>query len=212
MQLDLLEQAQASVRETLKPYEMKIAKAIRRAWERWRDRSPEDMLVLNNGRTRSSVVWSYMVAEVARALPGSTVKVEPRNGTQDFVVENKVMFRLKKMNGRGKSRNFATRLSMDHYAQIEIPGMPELVRLDIGYVLNRTASAITEILVSCRYGKAVVWNYSLLAAEVAAATPSVLGRITPQEQQSKVRRSRVRVPKRVDEEQKQQREAGSDGA
>jgi hypothetical protein len=203
-QIDLLESAQEWVHEVLGPFEGRIRAAIGAAWGRWRDRSPEELLTLD-ARARAAIMWCFMRDAVTEALsdvPG--VHVRLHGGTCDYFVKNRVLFRLKKLNRAGRSRNFPTGSALKQYDQMELEGMEPLLRLNIGYILNATRTGIVDILVSCPFEKKVVWTYQLAAAQVASAPAIVL---LPDEEQPE-RKRRVRVKKSA---KPRDQDAGSQG-
>lgn len=203
-QLELLDGSQEKAQEILGPYEPTIRRAIERAWERWRDRPPEELLALN-GRARAAMMWCFMKEEVSNALRETGgVTMREHSGTCDYVVKNQILFRLKKLNRVGRSRNFPTPTSVAYYAQLEIEGFPRAIRLDIGYVLNPTRTSIREILVSCPLEKGIVWTYRLRADQggqhIAAIVPQGGGRPP--------RVSRVRVAKKPQRDERNETGSG----
>lgn len=198
-QFELLGSSHDTAKEILGPYEPIIRRAIERAWARWRGRPPEELLALN-GRARAAMMWCFMKDEVTNALRAvGGVNTREHSGTCDYVVKNQILFRLKKLNRMGRSRNFPTPTSVAYYAQLEIEGMPRAIRLDIGYVLNPTRTAIREILVSCPLDGGVVWTYGLRADEGGQHVAAIV----PQEGGGPPRVSRVRVARKSSDERKE---------
>lgn len=101
-----------------------------------------------------------MVNHATEEFRNTPVQVEEKGGTCNFILGG-LLFRLKKLDRRGFSRNFATQMSLDFYAQVEIDGIPSVLRLDIGYILNSAATAIEEIRVVRREGNRKKWDYSI---------------------------------------------------
>ena len=183
--------SQALVERQLAPYQSAIAEAICTAFTRWRALPADYLADTTHGRTRSACIWSLMIAEVKKALsPFPGVRSEEKGNTCNFYIGSAVLFRLKKLSRKGMSRNYPTQTSLDFYAQLELPGMPQAVRVDVGYVPNDVFTKPEKILVACRDGKTLEWVYPIDLPGAA----TVVGTIAP-DSPSAPRRSRVRVPR-----------------
>jgi hypothetical protein len=194
----MMSNEQAQIEAVLLPYHPQITRTILGAWKEHREQNPEFLLKTSaHGRTRAAIQWSLMVDHAKAQFRETPVKVEEKGGTCNFQLGG-LLFRLKKLDRKGFSRNYATQMSLDFYAQVEIDGIPAVLRLDIGYILNDTATAIAEIRVVRREGTRKKWDYSIpLSAATEGSVPVVL---VPNRAQSpvNVRQSRVRVHREAD--------------
>jgi hypothetical protein len=193
---------QSAVEAVLTPFHPQIVRTILGAWKEHRDQDPTFLLKTSaaHGRTRAAIQWSLMVDHAKTEFDGTGVKVEEKGGTCNFELGG-LMFRLKKLDRKGFSRNFATQTALAFYQQIEIDGIPSVLRLDIGYILNTTATSIEEIRVVRREGSKKKWDYviPLAAASANGARTVPLTPDAPPASVFKLRKSRVKVRNRGDE-------------
>ena len=156
----------------LDPYRRVIVEAVQGAWQAWRAspypgrwRCP---------RSRANFVWEEIIDRASIAFSEMPdVRIISRNATYGFLIDERVFFRFKKADGRGLSANIPTQLALafhDHDQDLpNLPGLPDVQRVEVVYTLNRLKTQIADISVVARNGNAVVWSFSLLTADADIA-------------------------------------------
>jgi hypothetical protein len=82
--------------------------------------------------------------------------------TKWFIIGDRVLFRFKKGNQNGLSSNVATTQALAfHDPQENLPGIPDLIRVEAVYVLNDLATGIESLHVVRRSRARVAWSYQL---------------------------------------------------
>lgn len=198
------------VRNVLGPFHELLRKVINEAWKRWRGLSAEDRLAFGHSRVMPNVMWAYIQDEARKHFDDTPIVSKEAEGTITYIVDNengRVVFRFKKMDKRGYSQNFPTQRTMDFYRQLEMPGIPSGIRVDVGYVLNVLGTEINQIMVSYRDGNSVVWTDEIRepSAEVVAMEDYI------EEQEVGAKGERKRVTSRSDQtEEKEERKGLSE--
>lgn len=141
-----------------------IVTAIRSAWKDWID-SPH-VGVWRCKRSRANFVWEQIIqhAHIGFA-PLSNICILNGQETYSFLVGDRVLFRFKKADESGLTSNVPTQLALafhDHCSNLF--GLPEVLRVEVAYTLNRLETDLSDIMVVGRDGDTVVWTYSLLDA------------------------------------------------
>ena len=177
-------------RSILEPYHRELWEIWHTAWKRWL--KLPDRAVLNHDRVRANIVWAFAIDEAtSRFDETEEIRINDAHATKTFEIEDKLLFRFKKMDQKGISRNYPTQRAIFFSNQLELPGIPYgLGRVDIGYVLNDIKTSIVEILVSYRAG---AWKYEILPPATATVVPLI-----PKASLSRSPLSRVRPRKRED--------------
>ena len=151
------------VEGVLKPIESDLFKIVHGAWQDWLQSS--EMGRARFPRTRANIVWDRMIDRALEVLPSKPgVRFTYHHQTVSFIVDDKVLFRFKKGDGKGLSRNFPTQLALayhDHNGNIGLFGPLELLRVQVVYILNRLETDIEDVLVVGRDGSKVVWTYGI---------------------------------------------------
>lgn len=115
-------------------------------------------------RGRANFVWEQM-ATYAKATFGqdSSIRIITGHETLKFLVDDKVLFRLKKGNESGLSANYPTQGALAYSdPESDLFGNPEVPRVDVVYKLNRLETAIQDILVVGRAGDDIAWTFSVM--------------------------------------------------
>ena len=178
------------VRGVLRSYEDAIFKAVHGAWSDWRE-LPLGGRLLFPGRTRACLVHDFMVQHAIAAWTGDrAVRVIRRDETAKFVVADQVLLRFKKADDRGLGSNIPTQASLDFTEQQhDLPGIPNVHKVEVVYVLNRLQTQIDRVVVVARDGDAVLWDYPI----VPVATAEVI--MLPTQTSEPPKGARVRVRK-----------------
>jgi hypothetical protein len=140
-----LEEAQSLI----SPYELAILEAVRAGWQGYVERYQPNGYELST-RSRSNIVRDLIVRQLERAfdeirLTGFlTVR-----GLTVLCLENRAVLRVKKLDGRLRSRNIPTRQAINYVCQAEIEGLPPgAERFNIGYRLNSMGTGIAGAFIT----------------------------------------------------------------
>lgn len=115
-------------------------------------------------------MWCLFTYKATLLLSGSkhiVNIVKPRKLTAHYWFNDKVLFRFKKSNKSGQSKNYPTRTALAFYdqqnenSQADWVGAP--VRLDLTYVLNKAKTSIIDIMAVYRIGDQIIFSSSLLS-------------------------------------------------
>jgi hypothetical protein len=150
----------ADVKLLLETREQPINDIVIAAWERWWA-NPERLTLYR--RTRATLIHNYMMnlARPVFADDADIYQVEKQE-TIFFVANQRLVFRFKKGDDIGLSRNIETQASLAfNDPQQTLPELPDVGRVDIAYVLNPLETLIDRVLVVARDGDRVVWSYPI---------------------------------------------------
>lgn len=156
----------------LKPYQAHIVAAVRGGWHAWQKLPAETRKELTP-TTRATFVRDFILAESAQGL--ETLPGVSRVVVGQLVViriEDQVLLRFKKMWHNGRAHNYPTQQQLDFCSQIPLPHVPQQPRLNVGYVLDPSQTAVSRVLASLPRGKKdVAWVTDLDVVSVKAPTP-----------------------------------------
>lgn len=147
----------------LRPYFPIFASIMTGAWADWM--SSGHVGVWCN-RSRATFVWEQMILRAQKAFAlHPEIAIVPRRESYLFVAKGAVAFRLKKSDARGLTSNYPTQAAMEfHDPQSQLPGLPEVARVDVVYILNAIQTAVADVLVVAREKQDVLWTLSALDA------------------------------------------------
>ena len=159
---------QRAVRKVLEPHHPAIRQVITNAWGKWLSLDGRHRYALSAYPTvRANVIWGFIQDETKRLFQGRPIRPIFSNNTTTFLIDNQVLIRFKKLNERGGSNNFPTNRSLQFNENLDLPGIPSGLRVDVGYVLNDLETAINSIMVSYRKGDEVIWTYDIESHVIA---------------------------------------------
>jgi hypothetical protein len=165
----------SEISNLIKPYEQVIAEAVLKGWKQWLE-VPNRALFYN--RTRANVVWDYTVGALEEALdPLPGVHVNRAGNTCIFMIGQQLAFRFKKGDEKGFSSNYPTPMALAfHDPEQQVLGIPEAVKTEIIYILNKLETEIFQIRMVRRDGESVAWSHPVYERPVASveAIPAVL--------------------------------------
>jgi hypothetical protein len=124
--------------------------------------------------TRAAIIWERMVDRALMDfVDDDQVQSIEQNDSMVFVVEQRVLLRLKKADHNGLTRNFPTGTALLFHRHEEgIPGMvPHEHRVEIGYVLNTRETQVESVRVIARDLNKIAWSYEIGSG---IATPAPL--------------------------------------
>jgi hypothetical protein len=166
------------VQSLIKPLHAQLARIVTGAWDDWRQRSHE--IGSRFARTSANVVFERIIARAIPefdSLPGMYIKIGHQ--TVHFLYKDAVLFRFKKGNENGLSRNYPTQTALAFNDQnCDLFGVPGISRVDVVYQLDQLATRLVDVAVVARHESNVLWSYSILdtgakVAEVISITPNL---------------------------------------
>lgn len=129
---------------------------------------PAEFLIDHSTRTAANCVYDHILAHALVAFdekPGIR-PIEAPGGLRLWVVDDAVVFRIKKMDEDGKSRNYPTKQAKAFDRMRTIDGVPDApVRVNVGYLLDATATQIRRVQVARPNGPNVDWCAAILPEE-----------------------------------------------
>lgn len=204
---NLLSDADVSV--LIKPYEQAISDAVIKAWKLWLG-VPNRAMFCN--RTRANIVWDYAVGALEEALdPLPGIHVNRSGNTCIFMLSQQLAFRFKKADEKGLSRNYPTAMALAfHDPEQQVLGIPEALKTEIIYILNKLETEILHVKLVRRDGESVAWAHTIYdrsnsVAQIPTVIPSVPAKDLQGSQSPKRRRATVKkdlVSKRPENEVK----------
>ena len=168
---------QEEVKALLKPLEAELTAWFMTAWDRWL-KNPERHELFR--RTRACLVHNYaMLLAVPAMQDQKGIRVFEKHETAVFMVDDRLLFRMKKGDERGVSSNVETQSSLAFVDPDEpqfslFTDLPDIWRVDVAYVLNDLETLIREIVVVARDEDRIIWSYQIYptaAAEGESLTP-----------------------------------------
>lgn len=153
-----------SVLAQLEPFAADLVDIIREAWKRWQ---AHEFSAHWHKRGRANFLWEEMVGlALAQFTPGCGVVAIEKGETVSFVVNQQVLFRFKKGDEAGVSRNVRTgqAIAFHDHSQVLLD-LPQVSRVELVYQLNQLETAILDIMIVARQGKTILWKHSLLQAQ-----------------------------------------------
>ncbi len=155
---------------------------VRSGFSKYRTYPPE-FLIEHSKRTAANCVYDHILANALVAFDERPEirPIEAPGGLRLWVVEEAVVFRVKKMDEDGKSRNYPTKQAMDFDQMQPIDGVPDApVRVNIGYLLDDTETQIRRVQVARPNGPNVDWCAAILPEETRREGESLWEDVTKQ--------------------------------
>lgn len=156
----------SEISNLIKPYEQVIADAVLKGWKQWLE-VPNRAQFYN--RTRANVVWDYTIGALEEALdPLPGIHVNRAGNTCIFMIGQQLAFRFKKGDEKGFSSNYPTPMALAfHDPEQQVLGIPEAVKTEIIYILNKLETEIFQVRMVRRDGESVAWSHPVYERPVA---------------------------------------------
>ncbi|MBI3568918.1 MAG: hypothetical protein HY084_12035 [Gemmatimonadetes bacterium] len=195
--------SQQHVQKLLDEFHPTIAEAGRAAFERWLKIPPVERVALHHARTYANVIWALFRDEaIARLGAHPNIRLTHRHNTLGIIAHDRLMLRFKRVNRRGKSRNFPTLTNLAFYSQLEIPGIPaSCPRAEIGWREDALRLGLEALEIVMRDGATLAWRYSILDQGGASVTPLIAPNPTPRQGSEHKSQVRGRRRKRDDSQE-----------
>tara|TARA_R110002124_G_scaffold16882_6_gene71413 strand:- start:19069 stop:19659 length:591 start_codon:yes stop_codon:yes gene_type:complete len=162
---------QDEVRRILEPHEETLMGLHLKAWDRLM--SNPDWPTLVFASTGSKLMHDFVVQEAAQVLdetPGFH-KIGYDNSVR-YAVDQRVLFRFKKGNGRGLGSNIDTSANDDFIdAQAETFDMPGAMKVELLWYSNELRTKLDKVVVTARDGKSRLWNYAICEERAIGMLP-----------------------------------------
>jgi hypothetical protein len=178
----MVEADEEVVRSVLAPYETKLFRAVHDAWDEWKALELGGRLLFP-ARSRACLVHDFMVQRACAAFSGdSAVRVIRRDETAKFVFADQVLLRFKKADDTGLGSNIETQATLNFVEQQqELPGIPNVHKVEAVYILNKLSTQIERIVVVARDGDVRLWDYVIAPATTAEiVTLPLVGKSQPE--------------------------------
>lgn len=169
------------VRGVLAPYETKLFQAIHGAWDDWKALGLGGRLLFP-GRTRACLVHDFIVQRAIIAFTGDpAVRTLRRDETAKFLFAGKVVLRFKKADDNGLGSNIETEATLDFIdQQQELPGIPNVHKIEAVYILNKLRTQIERVVVVARDGDVRLWSYVIAPTTTAEIVPMPVAKPQPE--------------------------------
>lgn len=149
----------------LAPYADRLLEVFKKSWDDWLNRLKQNPSCCKRGR--SNFIWDQVIHHAKREFglePDHKFAIYPYNNNQtyNFIVEQKLVFRVKKGKNSRRSSNIPTNMSLGfHDPNESLPEIGSLPRIEIQYELDKLESSIIDIVAVARNRNTVVWDLSL---------------------------------------------------
>ena len=162
---------ETDVREILGRYESTIIEVAHGAWSDWLGLPNRSRLRF--ARTRATVVHDFIVDRAITAFAGNAdVRSIVKDETAKFLFDRRVLVRFKKGDGNGLGCNIETQAVLAFTdPQLLIPGLPDVQKVDVVYVLNDLQTMIERVAVSARDNDVRLWSYDIEDSRSAPVLP-----------------------------------------
>lgn len=136
-----------------------------------------------SARFRSNSIHELMVDEM-RKIAGESIFSS--GGRSVLRADNDLVVQFKKIDSQGRTKNIKTTASDGwNTQQLGLPGIPDTMRVTLGYRLNRLNTEVIDVSMVARDGDQIIWrenmssNLDMFAAEpIAAATATTAVKAT----------------------------------
>lgn len=149
----------------LSPYSDRLLKVFDLAWNDWLKRIDDNPSCCKRGR--SNFIWDQIIHHAKNEFglePDHKFAIYPYNNDQtyNFIIEQKLVFRIKKGKSSRKSSNVPTNMSKGfHDPNESLPEIGLLPRIEIQYQLDKLESSIIDVVAVARDKSMIVWESSL---------------------------------------------------
>lgn len=140
--------------------EAKIDRCYTRAMEDWMASGDRPKLS-RWPRTRANNLFEYLTNHLVTEFESDHgAKFIWGAETFKLILDGELIIRFKKAGRNGVGSNIGTQAEFNFCdPQMEIPGFPEVQKVEVDYTLNVTGTAISEINVVARDGEKASWSY-----------------------------------------------------
>ena len=170
---------QEAVQATLAAFESALLSVVHGAWQDFKQlplSAPFEF-----ARTRACLVQDFMVRRAKGEFAGHPqVCMIARDETVMFVFDGQVVVRFKKADASGLGSNIPTQAVMQFVEQQqELPGLPDVHKVEVLYHLNHLQTQVEHVMVVARDGDHQLWEYPIDDKGEQSAQPVMFPSPTP---------------------------------
>ena len=149
-------------------------------WDEYHTLVPSDLLVAFCPRTRASAIHNLMV-RAATQYAATTENVQPfdRQLMKGMVIDGRIAIRFKKLDEDSYSRGHYTKQVEEFRNQQTLDGIDATHHLELGYVLNRDETEISEVRVVYPSGRNNAWWSRIDASGIQPVVVDLLPPLRP---------------------------------
>ena len=157
------------IQSELALFEDEIFEIIMSAWKQYQELEAG----FRYDRTRACAVNDYIIqTAMDRWGSLSQVRISQRNETALFIFNQVVALRFKKAGSNGLGSNNPTQASLAFdNAQEDIPGIPNVQKVEVLYELNDLHTKIRRVSIAARDGSHKMWDYEIVGSGAEVVTP-----------------------------------------
>lgn len=163
--------SQEVIQSELAPYEARFIQIIMDAWSQYRLFQRNHSLRFP--RSRANVIWDWIAQGALEEFSGvDGISVTETDQTVWFRLSEAVVFRFKKADADGYSRNFPTQSALAFVdPQQDVFGLAQAACVDVVYILDPSETEIQDIRIVLRNNNRMEWQYSILLSEQVTLMP-----------------------------------------
>lgn len=161
------------VKNALLDFEETLLDVVHGAWGDWLG-SPHRSQI-RYSRVRANLVHAFIVNRAISAFDANPdVHAVHQDETAKFLFRQKVLVRFKKGDSNHLGSNIETQAVLAFTdPQMTIPGLPDVQKVDVVYVLNDLQTSIDRIAVTARDNDVRLWTYDIEDRRCAPVLPLV---------------------------------------
>lgn len=151
--MSTLDLDQSTCMSFLEPHLFRLHRAMKAAFARYQETAPH-IIAEHDERAATSSVHSHIVHEITKEFGDVTcATILDARGLKVLNIDDRVVFRFKKVNEDGRHRNSPTAQQKRFDRQLPLPGLPAAAtRLTLGYEPDAAFSEIARITIGCPHG------------------------------------------------------------
>lgn len=148
---------QENIQNLLLPHAPMIVEALHYGWDTFH-KTPHHAMY--DKTTRANMVYNLAVEKLKTYPSFYTVK---KNRTTYFSLQGQCVFRIKRTDKNGRSKNIRTGAVSDfHNPQFEFSDLPKAIKFEVGYIPNSTETEIYDIRIIFRNNAEISGSFSIV--------------------------------------------------
>jgi hypothetical protein len=167
--------SESVVRDELRPYEHRIHRVIDQAWADYLTTPFRHRFLF--ARTRANIVFDLIAGYLLEEFDEDPkVKIINKDETIKVMINDRVLFRIKKANESGLGSNVPTQAVMEFILQESLFAgiLPEVVKVEICYFEDQVGAEIASVAVTARDCDSLLWSYEINRHEPGAVGAEII--------------------------------------
>lgn len=162
---------ESDVKSQLGDFGEMILEIVHGAWSDWQASPHKSQIRFR--RTRANLIHDFMVCRAVSIFDGHPdVHIIHQDETAKLLFRRQVLVRLKKGDANCLGSNIETQAVLAFIdPQLTIPGLPDVQKVDIVYVLNDLETSIERVAVTARDNEKRLWTYDIDSRRSASILP-----------------------------------------